>query len=115
MIRLGSEMDSEVRENMRGGTGEIRITHCIKKDEFKAKCRLCAKITIQPGDSIGFHEHSDEEEIYIITRGTGLVNDNGNEQKVTPGSAILTGNGAGHSISNIGNEPLELIAVILLY
>ena len=38
-----------------------------------------------------FHEHIDEEEIYFILKGKGLVNDNGNEQEVTVGDAVLTG------------------------
>jgi len=115
MIRLKSEMETEIRPNMRGGQGDIQITHYFKQHEFKGKCRLCAKVTIQPGDSIGFHEHANEEEVYLITRGTALVNDAGIEKELSAGDAILTGGGKGHSIKNIGKEPLELVAVIFLY
>lgn len=115
MFRTVSEMKTESRENMRGGKGNINITHIFKQDEFTGKCRLCARVVIQPGDNIGFHEHNNEEEIYVITKGVALVNDDGIEKQVTAGDAVLTGNGKGHSIKNIGNEPLELLAIILLY
>ncbi|MDZ7261157.1 MAG: cupin domain-containing protein [candidate division KSB1 bacterium] len=115
MIRKSSEMEQTVRENMRGGQGKITITQIFKQEELKGHCRLCARITIGPGDSIGFHEHVDEEEIFLILRGRGEVVENGSKQEVVAGDAILTGGGAGHAIKNIGNEPLELIGIILLY
>ncbi len=115
MIHTASQMKIELRENMRGGQGTIQITHLFTSEELKGKCRLCARISIAPGDSIGFHEHQNEEEVYILTRGTALVNDDGVERELVAGDAILTGGGKGHSIKNIGKEPLELIAVILLY
>ncbi len=115
MIQLMTDMATEYRENMRGGQGTIAITNIFNKHDFKANCRLCAKITIQPGDSIGFHEHVNEEELYLIIQGKALVNDNGHEKELHAGDAILTGNGTGHAIQNIGLQPLELIAIILVY
>ncbi|HHV93996.1 MAG TPA: cupin domain-containing protein [Firmicutes bacterium] len=115
MIRRAGEMVKEVRERMRGGEGSVELLHVFKKDELKGRARLFAKITLQPGCSIGFHEHIDEEELFYILRGTGTVNDAGKEEVVKAGDAILTGGGAGHSIANTGDEPLEIMAAILLY
>ena len=115
MIRLHKDMLVDVRENMRGGAGKIQISHIFKKDELGGKCRLFAKITIQPGDSIGFHEHHDEEEVFYVISGNAAVDDAGTSKEVGPGDAILTGGGKGHAIENIGTTPLELVAVILLY
>lgn len=115
MIHTSSQMKTEFRENMRGGQGRIKITHLFTQDELKGKCRLCARIAIEPGDSIGFHDHQNEEEVYILIKGTALVNDDGIERELVAGDAILTGGGKGHAIKNIGKETLELMAVILLY
>jgi len=115
MFKKAGDMITEIREQMRGGKGKVEITHIFKKDEIRGKSRLCARITLQPGCSIGMHEHVDEEEIFYILEGTGVVNDNGTEYTVCPGDAILTGGGDSHSIENTGNEPLVLLAVILLY
>ncbi len=115
MIRKACEMETEIKEQMRGGKGSIEITHMFKKDELTGKARLVAKITIKPGFSIGLHEHVNEEEIYYIIKGKGLVDDNGEKREVNPGDAVLTGGGAVHSIENIGSEVLEMVAVILLY
>lgn len=115
MVRRESEMLIDINEQMRGGVGSVEITHIFKKDELKGKARLCARITINPGNSIGLHQHDNEEEIYYIISGRGLVEDNGNKKEISANDAVLTGGGEFHSIENIGDEPLVLLAVILLY
>lgn len=115
MVKKIEQMRTEIREKMRGGNGSVEMLHILEKDEIKVKARLFAKVTLNPGCSIGVHDHVDEEEVYYILKGTGKVNDNGAEKMVQAGDVILTGNGAFHSLENSGNEPLELMAVILLY
>lgn len=115
MIRDSKEMISEVREKFRGGEGSIEITHIFKQEELNGKSRLCAKISINPGCSIGLHEHVNEEEIFYIIRGKGLAVDNGVKKEIKAGDAILTVGGTSHSVENTGDEPLEMLAVILLY
>jgi mannose-6-phosphate isomerase-like protein (cupin superfamily) len=115
MIKNYAQMERELKENMRGGKGTVELVHIFRKDELKGNARLCAKIILQPGCSIGLHDHVNEEEIYYITKGKGLVNDNGNIKEVNEGDGVITGGGAFHSIENTGTEPLELMAVILLY
>ncbi|HEX2947413.1 MAG TPA: cupin domain-containing protein [Clostridia bacterium] len=115
MIKNSNEMVSELKHEMRGGKGTVEITHIFKQEELTGKARLCARITINPGCSIGLHEHNAEEEIFYIISGKAIVNDNGAMREAGSGDAILTGNGASHSIENIGQEPLILLAVILLF
>lgn len=115
MIKKKNERQEETKEHMRGGTGSTHIRHYFSKDEMKANCRLCSEITLPPGASIGTHPHTDEEEIYIITKGTGVVIDDGREETVNPGDCILTGEGKSHSIRNDSKEDLEFVAVINLY
>ena len=115
MIRRAGTYDVSTRENMRGGTGTVRIEHYWTKDELKGKTRLCAKLVLQPGTSIGFHDHVDEEEVFIVVRGQGRVTDGEREELVSEGDTILTGDGAGHAVEAVGDEALELVAVIVQY
>lgn len=115
MIRHESEMKVEVRENMRGGTGPVRFMHYFSKEEFGANTRLCTKLTLPPGVSIGPHAHEKEDEIFIITKGQGMLDDGTAESRVSIGDAILTGKGESHSIRNDGNDDLEIIAMIMCY
>jgi len=115
MLKRVEEMKKEIRERMRDGKGSVEILHIFSQDELKGKCRLFAKVTLKPGCSIGTHTHNREEEIYYILSGTATADDNGNVLTLRPGDALLTGNGAYHSIENAGTEDLVLMAVILLY
>ena len=115
MIKKSFEQVTEVRKNMRGGTGEVTIRHYFNKDEINASCRLCAQLVLAPGAGIGLHEHTNEDEVFIIQQGEAMVTDEGKEIKLQAGDSILTGNGASHAIKNIGNDNLLITAVIMQY
>jgi len=115
MIRKAAEMSSEVRENMRGGPGAVTVRHIFKPDEIHAKNRLCARLIIPPGAGIGLHRHDQEDELYVVIGGTGLLDEDGQTTRVAAGDAVLTGRGASHAIRNDGCEPLEILAVIMCY
>lgn len=115
MIKKKIDRDVEVREAMRGGRGEITVRHYLKPEEIKARTRLCAELILPPGASIGPHAHVDEDEIYIIQKGQGLMTDGGKEFPVAAGDAILTGQGASHSVQNTGAGDLVITAVIIKY
>jgi mannose-6-phosphate isomerase-like protein (cupin superfamily) len=115
VIKKKIQQEVEKREAMRGGTGEVRIRHYLKPDEIKARTRLCAELILPPGANIGPHDHVDEDEIYIIQQGQGLMTDGGKKFPVAAGDAILTGQGASHSIKNTGAEDLIITAVIIKY
>jgi len=114
MIRKHHEMPTEERAHMRGGNGVIRFRHAFRPEEFSARCRLCATLTIPPGASIGRHEHQNEDEIYLVLKGSGWLDDGTNRTRIGPGDAVLTGRGGAHAVINDGTEPLEIFAVILL-
>jgi mannose-6-phosphate isomerase-like protein (cupin superfamily) len=115
MIKKFADMQKELRERMRDGTGSVELVHIFRKEELRGKTRLFARLRMQPGSSIGYHTHDGEEEVYYILQGTATVTDQGVTSAVGPGDAGLTGGGGGHSIANQGSEPLELLAVILVY
>lgn len=116
MIKKNGSYRSELREKMRGGEGQVEIQHLWQpQDEMKSKNRLFAKLIIHPGSSIGFHKHENEDEVFVVLKGEGEVDDNGVKSTVSAGDSIITGNGAGHSIRCTGNENLEVLAVISAY
>jgi len=102
------------RKRLFEGEGESVIESLFAPGDFSAgiKVRLCARITIPAGGSIGHHVHRGEDELYYILSGRGMVRDGGEVRDVRPGSAILTRSGEGHELMNAGTEELVLLAVI---
>ncbi|MFO7937039.1 MAG: cupin domain-containing protein [Kiritimatiellia bacterium] len=115
MITKNGDVICEKRENMRGGKGTITVEHWFKPEQFGAKIRLCARIIIPPGASLGTHTHENEDEIYIVISGTGLIEENGEWVPIEPGDSILTGHKGSHGVENNGDEPLVIAAVISCY
>ena len=116
MIKRNGTYNKTVRENMRGGEGSVLIEKLWDPEtELKANNRLFARLTLEPGNSIGFHKHENEEEVFVVLRGIAEMDDDGQTLTLHPGDTILTGNGAGHAVKSIGNEPLEMLAVISCY
>jgi len=115
MLKKKLSREIETRKNMREGPGEVTVRHYFKPEEVKARTRLCAELILPPGAGIGAHDHVDEDEIYIIQKGTGIMTDDGREIRVEAGDAILTGQGASHSIRNTGTEDLVVTAIIIKY
>ena len=71
MIRTEHECQVEYREHMRDGEGTVQITNFITGPaELNEKGRLFAKITLNPGCSIGYHIHEKDAELFYIMKGT---------------------------------------------
>ena len=116
MIRKAGTYRTELRENMRGGNGTVKIEHFWEPGtEMLANNRMAARLTLPPGGSIGFHNHEKEDEIFVIVKGVAEADDNGTKSMLYPGDTLLTGNGDGHAIRNAGDSDLELIAIISTY
>ena len=115
MLRRAEDMRKEINTNLRGGKGDIQAINILEnsQNEFNDKGRLFTKTTVKPGDSIGWHQHVGDSEVYYILSGRGLVNDNGTEVEVGAGDMVLTRDGECHSIANNGQEDLVFIALIL--
>ena len=114
MIRKPAEMKTEVKQ-VRGGKGLVTFQHLFQQAEIKARTRLCAKLTLPPGNSIGMHRHDGEDELFVIIKGSGIIDDGTTRKPVGPGDAILTGNGEAHALENTGSDTMELLALIMLY
>ncbi len=116
MIKRNNEYRVDCRHEMRGGNGEVRIEHLWDcANELNANNRLFARLTLNPGCSIGFHRHENEEEVFVIISGCAEADDDGKTVILGTGDTILTGGGAGHSIKCHGDQPLVMLAVISGY
>ena len=112
MVRKFENMDVEYVANIRGGSGKGRIHKMFKPEELNSKFKACVKLVLEPGTYVGLHEHINEDEIYIITKGKGLFDDGETKTEVTVGDAMITSDKEKHGLENIGSTDLELIGVI---
>lgn len=114
MIKRAEEMVKTVKPQMRGGTGQATVTDLLNADEYTGSTRLVAKITLEPGCSIGEHVHENEEEVFYIISGTALYNDNGHNCTLNTGDSCICLAGQKHSIANATESETLIIAAIIL-
>jgi mannose-6-phosphate isomerase-like protein (cupin superfamily) len=112
MLFRRSAQRAEIREKMRGGEGQAIVRRLAPVEALPSNCRLIGEIRLEPGCSIGSHEHMGETEIFYFTSGIGQVDDNGELITVGPGDVVVTGD-AYHAVANAGSEPLIFTAVII--
>ena len=103
-----------VRKKLFGGEGEAEM-HVILNgaEEMYNKGRVFNHLVLAPGAEIGWHIHHGDCETYYILKGRGEYNDNGVLTEVGPGDTTFVNAEEGHSMKAVGNEPLELIALVL--
>lgn len=107
-------MKTERIENMCGGEGHVIIRHLLDEKQLNGKCGLYAEVTLEPGCSLGFHEHHGESETYYILSGKGIYSDNGKLRIVQAGDVTFTPDGEGHALTNTEKENLVFMALIIL-
>lgn len=113
MYKRKDEQTVVVRSNMMGGKGDIQIRNFLMQEDAAGAGRLFSINTIQPGDSIGYHAHKDEFEVYVVLKGVAKIVDDGEEYLLYEGDMMQCKSGSSHSIENVGTEPLEHLALII--
>ena len=107
-------MEIVKKEQANGGEGAIFIKHILNETELNGKCKMYAEVTLEPGCSLGYHEHHNESETYYILRGEGNYDDNGRIRPVKAGDVTFTPDGMGHGLTNTGDTDLVFMALIIL-
>jgi len=115
MIRKLHDMTPVRRENLQGGDGGSWNRYAIAPhdDLDGSHFRMIGTIRLDPGASVGEHEHLTNEELYVIMEGEGLYTEDGVEHKVSPGDMLVLQRGHSHSIRNVGKGHLTFLAVIV--
>lgn len=114
MIRRSDEKQTVRKPSPFDGVGEITVRSLLNgPEEMSQKGRVFAHTTVYPGSEIGYHIHHGDSETYYILSGHGRYNDNGVMTDIGPGDVAYCAPGEGHGIACTGEEPIEMIALIL--
>lgn len=99
---------------IRNGIGDVENRSILNgAEEMYGKGRMFSILTIDPGNSIGKHVHSGDNEIFYVLSGSGEYDDNGTLVNVERGDTMVCNDGEAHGFVNTGKEPLVLAALIL--
>ena len=95
--------------NCHDGKGVLDFTELFTAEDFKVPVRFFHHTILPPSTSIGMHRHGDDQEFYIVLKGSGIMNLDGREYTVGEGDVIVNKPFGAHGLFNTGKEPLELL------
>jgi mannose-6-phosphate isomerase-like protein (cupin superfamily) len=70
-----------------------------------------AEAALEPGQATQRHYHEQSEEIYLVTKGSGELEVDGEIRTVRPGDAVLIPSGAWHTLANDGTSELLILCM----
>jgi quercetin dioxygenase-like cupin family protein len=70
-------------------------------------------MVLEPGCSVGRHEHHGESEVYYVLAGAGEITVNGRTEQVKPGDVAVCHNGSWHSAKNTSDKELRILALVV--
>ena len=111
MIRNFITCEKITDKNSHGGEGVIEIQKMFKREDFSGVWDFALRVIMPPNSSMGLHQHGDDEEMYIILSGVGLMTIEGKEQRVAKGDMILNQPFGNHGLLNDSKQNIELLII----
>lgn len=98
--------------DLHGGSGNVAISRHLGPHDVGG-LDLFAKVVLEKGGSIGYHQHLEDSEGYYILSGQADFIDAGGEYRpVGPHDLCLITKGESHGIVNTGGSDLVFLAVV---
>ena len=94
-----------------GGKGSIQVYRPFDIKDFQSNWHFIDFAIIPPGCSIGSHQHGQNEELYFIVKGTGIMTMDDQVFRVQAGDLILNKPGSSHGLENVSGEYIKLFVV----
>lgn len=107
-IRSFKNANLKDEPNCHGGEGVLRHISLFDKVDFSSKLRFINYTILPPRTSIGVHKHGNDEEIYVILDGRGLMIVDGEEKEVSAGDIIINKPYGQHGLMNNSDEDLRI-------
>jgi len=92
-----------------GGQGKIEFCRPFQIHELDSALAFVDYVELQPGTSIGLHRHAEDEEIYFLIAGSGVMTLNGESFDVKAGDLIRNPPGGEHSFLACGDSVSRIL------
>ena len=111
MIKNYFTAEKQFQDCSHGGTGAVDLYEIWGNSDFKSGIDFIDRVVVPPGSTIGFHKHGENEEMYIVLEGEGLMKIEGDEVTVKKGDMILNAAGGSHGLVNNSNQNIDILVI----
>jgi mannose-6-phosphate isomerase-like protein (cupin superfamily) len=114
MIKNFCTAEKQLQNSSHGGTGPVDLYEIWGSDNFQSDIDFCDRVVIPPGSTIGYHQHGNNEEMYILLEGEGLMTMDGKKVVVGKGDMILNPADGHHGLVNNSAKDIDLLAMPMI-
>jgi mannose-6-phosphate isomerase-like protein (cupin superfamily) len=91
------------------GEGLVRSVRGLADRDFETNLQFVDYVEMPVGTSIGVHRHGDNEELYFLLEGEGVMTVDGREYVVRTGDLVLNRRGGTHGLRNESGASIRLL------
>jgi quercetin dioxygenase-like cupin family protein len=91
------------------GSGLVRAARVLGRPD--GPLRFVDLVVLPPGTTIGSHEHGDDEELYVVIEGEGVMTLDGRSFAVTAGDVVANPPRGRHGLRNDSDRDLRIVVV----
>lgn len=102
-----NEIEEITIPGMNNGTGTMSAKMFMNEKGKVIPCKIHA------GGSIGLHKHETSDDINYVISGRGQAMCDGKTEELVPGSCHICSKGSEHSITNVGDEDLIMLTIVV--
>jgi uncharacterized cupin superfamily protein len=95
------------------GQEPVRFAEAFGGQDFLGKWGCVEYVAVPAGSSIPVHKHDQDEEIYFIFEGEGILTVDGKEVRVGPGAVAACRRKGSHGLTNTSEREIRLIVVAI--
>jgi uncharacterized cupin superfamily protein len=99
----------EALEHCHEGVGTLRHQTLFGNTDFESKLRFFNYTILPPGSSIGYHTHGNDEEVYVILEGSGVMTVDNEIERVAAGDVIVNRCFGSHGLVNDSDKDLRIL------
>jgi quercetin dioxygenase-like cupin family protein len=94
-------------EDAHGGSGKRRLL-LSQEDDISSQMEAMTKAFLEPGAVFDWHDHTDIDEFFVVTQGTGVVEfEDGTKYEYAPDDLVYMPANTKHRIQAKGNVTNE--------
>lgn len=111
MIKNFLSATKQLQEGSHGGVGKVELYEIWSQVDFKSNMDFFDRVVVPPNSTIGYHQHGENEEMYIILEGEGTMTIDDKTVVIRKGDMILNPKGGKHGLRNNSGSNIDILIV----